>query len=78
MIDNFYGFKTKILLGEMLGNFVGKISRVDFVNILDGRNLGGIPVSKIEYEMIQFFTYYFANKMTDKFTEMKNDILMEF
>jgi hypothetical protein len=70
-VNNFLGFKAIVLLNDMLGNFVGKISRVDFVNIFDGRDLSGIPVSKIETEMIDFFTSFFSGKLEDKFEVMK-------
>lgn len=77
-VNNFYGFETKILLGEMLSNFVGKISRCDFVDIFNGRELAGIPVSKLETEMIQFYTYFFSGKIEEKFSELRKYCLMEF
>ncbi len=77
-VNNFYGFETKILLCDMLSNFVGKISRCDFINIFDGQPLKGIPVSKLETEMIQFYTYFFSGKIEEKFPELRKDCLMEF
>jgi hypothetical protein len=73
--QNFYGFNTKILPHELLCHYVGRISRVDFCDILTGRKLGGIPLTKIEHSMIQFFTLYFAGQMQpqiDKLTKLMN------
>jgi hypothetical protein len=61
--QDFYGFNVKILPHTLLCHYVGRVSRVDFRDLLSGRKLGGIPLSKIEHSMIQFFTLYFANKM---------------
>ena len=72
---NFYGFNTKILPHALLCHYVGRVSRVDFCDILTGKKLGGIPLSKIEHSMIQFFTLYFAGKMQneiDKMTKLMN------
>ena len=68
--QNFYGFNTKILPHNLLCHYVGRVSRVDFCDILTGKKLGGIPLSKIEHSMIQFFTLYFAGKMDDKINNM--------
>lgn len=71
-INNFYGFKSaKLLPGKMLGYFIGRILRVEFVNIFDGNKLPGIPLSRIESEMIDFYSKFFANQFEDKFIEMK-------
>ena len=73
--QNFYGFNTKILPHALLCHYVGRVSRVDFCDILTGKKLGGIPLSKIEHSMIQFFTLYFANKLDreiDIMTKMMN------
>ncbi len=68
--QDFYGFNVKILPHTLLCHYVGRVSRVDFRDLLSGRKLGGIPLSKIEHSMIQFFTLYFANKMEDEIAVM--------
>lgn len=68
--QNFYGFNVKILPHTLLCHYVGRVSRVDFRDLLSGRKLGGIPLSKIEHSMIQFFTLYFANKMENEIAVM--------
>ena len=68
--QNFFGFNTKILPHALLCHFIGRVSRVDFCDILSGRKLGGIPLSKIESGMIKFFTYYFAGHLNDQIEEM--------
>jgi hypothetical protein len=69
--QNFFGFKTKILPHTMLCHYVGRISRVDFCDLLTGRRLGGIPLSKIEHNMIQFYTLYFADKLNNEIEMMR-------
>jgi hypothetical protein len=68
--QNFYGFNAKILPHVLLCHYVGRISRVDFCDILTGKKLGGIPLSKIEQSMIQFYTLYFAGKFESQISDM--------
>ena len=77
-VRNFFGIDTKIILGNMIGNFVGKISRTKFVNIFDGKELGGIPLSKIEEEMINFYIYLFANKLDPEMIKIKELVHADF
>ena len=67
---NFFGFDTKILPNQVISHFVGRASRIDFTDILTGKSLGGIPLSKLESNMIQFFTLYFASKLDEKIGKM--------
>lgn len=69
--QNFFGFGTKILTHNLLCHYVGRISRVDFCDLLTGRRMGGIPLSKIENNMIQFYTLYFAGKLEPQIQEMR-------
>lgn len=77
-VKNFFGIDTKIILGNMLGNFVGKISRVKFVNIFDGKELVGIPLSKIEAEMIDFYILLFADKLEAEIDKIRNVVHSDF
>lgn len=77
-VNSFFGFKSKLLFGNMLGYFIGRISRVNFMNIFDGNELAGVPLSKIESEMIQFYTMLFAGKFEDEFLEMKKLMYKDF
>ena len=77
-VKNFFGFETKIILGNMLGFFIGRVSRVHFINIFDGKPLIGVPLSKIESEMIQFYTMMFANKFNDEIEQMKKIMYQDF
>jgi hypothetical protein len=76
--DNFFGFKSKLLFGNMLGYFIGRISRVEFASIFDGNELAGVPLSKIESEMIQFYTMLFAGKFDNEFDNMKRLMYKDF
>jgi hypothetical protein len=69
--QDFFGFKTKMLPHALLCHYVGRISRVDFCDLLTGKRMGGIPLSKIEYNMVQFYTLYFANKLSREIEEMR-------
>jgi hypothetical protein len=77
-VNNFFGFKTKILLHKILSSFVGRTSRVDFCNILDGKPLGGLPLSRVENDIIRFFSYLFSNKFVDEFSQMKKIMSYDF
>ncbi len=77
-IDSFFGFSTKIMLDNLLGYFIGRISRVEFANIFDGNELAGVPLSRIELEMIQFYTMFFANKFEKEFDHMKELMFKDF
>lgn len=76
--QDFFGFKTKILPHTLLCHYVGRISRVDFCDLLTGRRLGGIPLSKIEHNMIQFYTLYFADKLKNEIEEMRRYMNLDF
>jgi len=76
--QNFFGFNTKILPHTLLCHFVGRVSRVDFCDILTGRRLGGIPLSKIESGMIRFFTLYFADQLEDQIVDMTKIMNADF
>lgn len=73
--QNFYGFNVKILPHTLLCHYIGRVSRIDFCDVLTGKKLGGIPLSKIENSMIQFFTLFFAGKLQpeiDQLTKLMN------
>jgi len=77
-VNSFFGFKSKLLFANILGYFIGRISRVNFVNIFDGNELTGVPLSKIESEMIQFYTMLFGGKLDEEFNKMKKLIYQDF
>lgn len=76
--DDFLGFRTKLYPHRVLSYFVGRISRVSFCNIFDGQRLVGIPLSKIEDDMIRFYTLFFANKLSSEFEEMRISMNSDF
>ena len=76
--DNFYGFKTKIILGNILSYFVGRSSRVTFYDLLSGKKLGGVPLSKLEQEIIQFFVLWFSGKLEPEFEKMEKLLNTDF
>ncbi len=76
--QNFFGFTTKILPHTLLCHFIGRVSRVDFCDLLTGRRLGGIPLSKIESGMIKFYTSYFSGGMKEEVLEMTKYMNADF
>ena len=70
MKQNFFGFNTKILPHKALCYFVGRVSRINFCDIVNGREMGGIPLSKVESDIIQFYTRYFAGELKSKIEDM--------
>jgi hypothetical protein len=76
--NNFFGFKTKILPYKIMSYFVGRTSRVNFFNIFDGTPYGGIPLSKIEGNMVKFYTLYFSNQLEDKIKELSDLVDLDF
>jgi len=76
--QDFFGFNTKILPHTLLCHFIGRVSRIDFCDILTGRRLGGIPLSKIESGMIYFFTNYFSGNMDEQIKEMTKMMNADF
>ena len=67
---DFFGFNTKIPPHKVICHFVGRVSRFNFKNLLTGQKLSGIPLSKVETDMVHFYTLLFAGKMQSKVDEM--------
>jgi len=76
--NNFFGFKTKILPYKIMSYFVGRTSRVNFFNIFDGKSYGGIPLSKIEGNMVKFYTLLFSNQLEPQIKELSNLVDLDF
>lgn len=67
---NFYGFNTKTLPHKILCHFVGRVSRINFCHLITGQKLSGIPLSKVENDMIHLYTLLFSGKLDDKIDEL--------
>ena len=77
-VKNFFGFDTKIIPNKILSFFIGRISRINFCNIYDGKKLAGVPLSKIEADMIKFYTYMFAGNLEKEVERMSQIINIDF
>lgn len=77
-VKDFFGSTTKILPYEIMSYFVGRTSRVNWCNIFDGSKMGGIPLSKIENDVVQFYTLLFSGKLEPKIVEMKEILSSDF
>lgn len=81
---NFFGFGADkklspiVLTNEIISYFIGRISRVSFVDIYTGKKLIGIPLSKIETDMIDFYIKMFGGKMNKQFHKMRELIFSDF
>lgn len=75
---NFYGFNTKILPHRILCHFVGRVSRINFSHLITGKKLPGIPLGKVESDMINFYSLYFSGKLNDKITELTDRMNADF
>lgn len=69
-IKNFYGFNTKTLPHKVLCHFIGRVSRINFCHLTTGQKLSGIPLSKVETDMIHIYTLLFSGQLDDKIDEM--------
>jgi len=67
---NFYGFNTKILPHKVLCHFIGRVSRINFSNLVTGKRMTGIPLSKVEGDMINFYALFFSGQLQPKIDEM--------
>jgi len=75
---NFYKLNTKTLPHRLLCYFVGRVSRVSFCDVITGKKLVGIPLSKIESDMIYFYTLYFSDSLNEQFQVMINKLNHDF
>lgn len=69
-IQNFYGFNSKIFPYEIMSHFVGRVSRINFCHLLTGQKLSGIPLGKVEQDIIHFFVMFFSGKFEKQVIEM--------
>jgi hypothetical protein len=69
-IQNFYGFNSKIFPYEIMSHFVGRVSRINFCHLLTGQKLSGIPLGKVEQDIIHFFVMFFSGKFERQIAEM--------
>jgi hypothetical protein len=75
---NFYGFNTKKMPHKILCHFVGRVSRINFSHLLTGQKLPGIPLGKVESDMIRFYTLYFSGQLNDKIDELTKRMNADF
>jgi len=76
--QNFYGFNTKILPHKILCHFIGRVSRINFCHLLTGQKLSGIPLSKVELDMILFYTKLFSGEMDLKINQLTRSMNQDF
>lgn len=78
-IKNFMNFNTCSFQKDIYGNLMGRLRRVKFRNLFTNETLLNIEQSKLEKDIIYFYTYYFAG-LYDKsfFIQMKNDLIKLF
>lgn len=67
---SFFGFNTKTFPHRVLCHFVGRVSRINFCHLITGQKLSGIPLSKVEGDMIRLYTKFFSGEIEDKIVEL--------
>jgi hypothetical protein len=77
-MKSFYGFNTKTLPHQILCHFVGRVSRINFCHLITGKKLSGIPLSKVEADMIHLYTQFFAGSMDDVLDELTTLMNVDF
>lgn len=77
-IKNFFGFQTKILPYDIIRHFVGRVSRIGFKSVMNGRELTGVPLSQVESEMVLFYTNFFAGNLDDKISQFSDRLYSHF
>lgn len=77
-VKNFYGFNTKILPHKILCHFVGRVSRINFCHLISGQKLSGIPLTKVESDMIIFYTLLFSGSIDNKINQLVNLMNQDF
>ena len=75
---DFYGFSSMIFPHKVLCHFVGRVSRINFKHLLTGQKLSGIPLGKVESDMVYFYTDFFSNKLDNKISEISKLINNDF
>lgn len=74
----FLKFNDKVYLHEILSFFVGRVARVDFVDALSGKELPGLPLSKIESDAIKFYSLWFSGKLEKEMNEVRTLLNLDF
>ncbi len=73
-VNNFYGFKTKILSTNIMSNLIGRISRITFKSSISGQKNINHNIQKIEPELVKFFTKFWANNLNSEISELNKYI----
>lgn len=69
-VQNFYGFNIRMFPYEIMSHFVGRVSRINFCHLLTGKELSGIPLGKVEQDIIHYFIMFFSGRFEKQIVEM--------
>jgi len=69
---NFIGFKILSIPLNVLSFFIGRMSRVEYINIITGERMGSIPLNSIEGELLEFYIPFFTGGYKKETKIMKN------
>jgi len=73
----FFGFKSKMIFSHAMRYYIGRISRLKFSNIFTNQRLN-VQIIKLESEIIDFFTHWFAEEMEENFKKMQKFVDYDF
>jgi hypothetical protein len=70
---SFFGFVNTEVFFESLCFHVGRIARVNWRHLITGDNKeGGLPMSAIESEIIDFYVRYFSGNLSDEIAKLQD------
>jgi len=76
-LQNYMGFDTCTYQYDMYKYIIGKLARINFINIYSNLKIP-ISMEDVEFEAIQYYTFYFAGFYGTKFALMKNELTKSF
>jgi hypothetical protein len=77
--NNFYSFKTKIMLHKIICHFIGILSRnkQGYINLYTGEIKDGFSVNKLEPSLIAFYIYFFSGNLDNEINKIRQIIYRE-
>jgi len=76
--QKFFGFSFISFIFNIISYFVGKISRVKFIDVGTGQMHSNIKLNEIEKELVKFYMTYFSGNMDEKIKLIENQFNNDF
>jgi hypothetical protein len=77
--NDFYTFKSKIILHKIVCHFIGILTRNKngYMNLYDGEIKHGFSVNKLEPSLLSFYVYFFAGQLDNEINKIRQIIYAE-